>query len=275
MEVFYDLAKSPPTHDFVNWLSRVEEERIKSGAESLKVRIVPGQRFYSVRDKFYSPERRHWRIQNLLIPLAYLLPSVSDAAVGRGEQKHSYFNPGCPRPVIFKAPKLASEIVANVIRKNTVTITLRDSDFEPQRNTNLEEWLRVAGWLKQNGFNPIFVLDAEADMRGCYRDFPFPSYGAASYCPALRLALYEQAEMNLMTNSGVFVMALHSNVRMMAFKLFVDGVPCCSESHMRKSGFSPDHDWGPDKHLFWEYDDYRNIVSEFRRVTNLGQMRTA
>lgn len=277
MEAFYDLSKSPATHDMVNWLVRAEEARIAAGAPDLQVRFVPGVRMTSIRDKFYTPERRNWRVQHLLTQLAWLLPSVTDVSMGSGEQTLSYANPGEPKKPIFKAPAHAMQIVSDMLPKNSVSITLRQSDFEPLRNSKLGEWLKVASWLKNNGYNPIIVPDAEADMRGMCEELPYYTYRAAAHCFALKLALYEQCPMNLMINSGTMLLGLHSDIRMMAFKLFVDGVPCCSESWMRKAGFTPDHNWGPHKHLFWEDDSARNILPEIQKhmTATVERMRVA
>ena len=267
MEAFYDLAQSPPTHDFVNWLSRAEEARILAGEASMQIRVVPGVRKFSWRDAVYSSEKRLWRIHNLLIPMAWLVPSVTEASLGIGNQTMHYVNPGKARPPIFKAPKLALEIISASIPDNAVTISLRKSEFEPSRNSNFHEWMQVADWLKEAGYNPVFIPDAEADMAGLSdkinRNF-MVCHGAA-YNHALRLALYELAEMNLMINSGIMVFALHSNVSMMAFKLFVDGILCCSRDNMRQGGFSPEHDWGEGKHLFWEEDTAWNVIAMLGR----------
>ena len=263
MEAFYELSKSPPTHDFVNWLARVEDERKAHGDKELAVRIVPGQRNWSERDKHYSQERREWRIDNLLIPLAWLVPSVVDARRGTGTQTISYAQPGAPKKPFFKAPKLAKEIVSRLIPANTVAITLRNSDFDPLRNSKHNELMWVAEWLKQKGLFPIFVPDAEADMRGLNPPIPFPIYPAASHNFALRLALYEAAKLNLFPCDGTLAMALYSEVSLMAFGLYIPSRPCNQKDYLRAAGVSPEHDWSTPpyyKRLFWEDGTADNII---------------
>ena len=269
MRAAYDLAKSPPTHDFVNWLARAEAARIAAGEDALEVAIVPGVRRISPRDFAYTQERRAWRIQHLLAPLAWLMPSVASVVVvEEGEQQLSYGNPGRPLAPIFRAPAHALEQVRAWLPANAVTITLRESDFEPVRNTSRNDWLRVAVWLKANGYEPVIIPDAEAEMRG--EDFPAGHgrvYHAAAHCVGLRLALYELASMNLMTNSGVMVMALHADVPLMCFRLEVPEVPCCHREHLVRSGFSPAHDWSTNRHakrLFWERDTFDNVTRALR-----------
>lgn len=263
MEAFYDLAQSPATHDFVFWLAQAEYMRRDGGDKTLTVRFVPGNRQFSDRDLYYTPERRNWRIDNLLIPLAWLVPSVIDASRGKGVQTWGYTPAGMVFPPIFKAPKLAREIVDKLIPKNAVTISLRTSDFEPSRNSRHEEWVKVAGWLRDKGLTPIFVPDAEADMRGTSPNLPFPEYLAASHNFALRLALYERARLNLITVGGPFATCLLSDVPMMGFKMHVPGLATCTKDHLRKVGIAPESDWSTlanRKQTFWEDDTAEFII---------------
>ena len=267
MEAIYELAKSPPTHDFVNWLARAEHARRASMDPHLQVRVVAGHRDWSDRDKQYSVDRREWRIENLLLPLARLVPSVNEATrAAVGTQVWSYSNPGQPVLPIFKAPRLAKEIIAQAMPERVVTITLRDSDFEPQRNTRHKEWIKVADWLNREGFCPVFIPDAEAHRRGKSPLLaPYREYAPASHNVALRLALFEHAHLNLMTNSGVMVLGLHSEISMMAFRLFVPDVLSCSVIHMKRSGFSPEHNWGPGKKTFWEEDYASDVIGVLKQ----------
>lgn len=268
MIAVYDLAKSPPTHDFVNWLARAEAQRIAAGDETLTIVIKPGERRISPRDLAYSREKRAWRIRHLLAPLAWLVPSVVDVRVdGEGEQTLPYANPGKPVAPMLKAPQHALDTVRAWLPENAVTITLRESDFEPVRNTVREEWLRVARWLHEQGYAPIFVPDAERDMRQPGGMYPYFNYHAAAHCLDLKLALYESACMNLMTNSGVMLMALYADVPLLCFKLEVDEVPCCRRLHLLSSGFAPTFDWSTPKNakrLFWEPDTYDFITRACR-----------
>lgn len=259
MEVFYELSKSPPTHDFCNWLSRV------STLGDIQVRIVPGDRDLSPRDKYYGKEKRLWRIQNLLTPLAWLLPSVTDVSLGRGEQKHAYGHPGGPQAPCLRAPEHARKIVKQFLPPKVVTISLRNSDFEPERNTNNAEWELVCDWLSNKGYTPVIIPDAEADMSGRYRDIPYIHYRAASYHPALRVALYELAHHNLFICSGVQLLAMYCDIRLTSFKTHVPGIQCLGKEYMRKAGWSPEHKW-PNKQVFWETDTSENVIQVLGRT---------
>ena len=263
MQAVYSLYQAPPTHDFVNWLARVNEERKLVAAPTVDITIVPGVRMFSDRDKYYTQARRTWRIENLLMPLARLAPFVGNITLGDGIQHLSYGNPGRVMAPIFRAPEHAKQIVEKCIPKNAVTITLRQSDFEPSRNTNLAEWVKVADWLVAEGYTPVFIPDAEADMRCDSEPTGHAEYLPASHNFAMRLALWEHAKLNLMTNSGPMLLALHSDIPLLCFKLYVPQVKACQKPHLIASAFSPEHDWSTGAHrkqLYWEEDTAKNII---------------
>lgn len=261
MEAFYDLSVSPPTHDLLNWLARVEAERVKRGEDSLQIRFVPGIRHRSNRDYFYTVEKRMWRIQNLLMPLAWLCPSVTDVSISLGVQNHSYLNPGRVCKPMLKAQNYALEVVRSWLPDNAVSITIRQSAFEEARNSNIHAWTVAGEWLRAKGYAPIIVPDAEADMEGQYTDMPFRHYRAASYCPELRLALYESCRMNCITNSGPMLMMLYGQCPMLAVKMEVAGIQCCARDYLTRSGFSPGHDWGRGKTMHWQDDTAENVIN--------------
>lgn len=264
MEASYDLQYCPPTHDFLNWLWRAEWLRKASGEKHLQVRFVKGYRKKSPRDLYYSSDRRDWRIQNLLMPMTWLLPSVDDVSMGGKTGKEiSYLNPGKPVSPILKAPPQAVEFVNGWnLKKPYVTISFRDSDFEDCRNTNFSEWLEVADYLKHQGIGVYVIEDAE------YAMLHPKMTTVASQNLSIKLAMWEGAAMNLMTNSGPMVMALYADVPMLSWKCEVPGIQCGTRDHMNKSGFGPDHDWSTEKHvrrMFWEPDTFDNIVPQLEK----------
>jgi hypothetical protein len=68
MRVYYELSKSPATFDYVNFLVRAEQERIGRQQDAISIRISYGERKQSPRDLIFGPDRKMWRINNLLIP---------------------------------------------------------------------------------------------------------------------------------------------------------------------------------------------------------------
>lgn len=262
---YYELAKSPPTHDVCNWLVRCEEERIKSGEDSLHIRFVPGVRDQSPRDRFYSQDRRYWRIQQLLTPIAWCLPSVTDVSISQGTQTLKYHGPGSPKPPVFKASKTALDIARKALPPKPVTINLRNSLFELQRNTDNDEWGVVAQWLQDRGYSPVIVPDAEADMEGRYQDLPFFNYRAAAYHPAIRLACYELSVTNLFICSGVQLMAMYCDINLHSFKTYLPGIQAMSKEWHARNGWGPMHKWA-NKSVYWEPDSADFIISKLEKA---------
>lgn len=277
MEQFYDLSKSPVTHDFCNWLVRAEQERIKSDEEALQIRFVKGTRLFSFRDYLYTQERRDRRLRELLFPLAWLLPSVDDVSLmEKGKQTLDYHNFKEPQKPVFKASPIDRSIVSHFLSElpNPITLTVRQTDFERERNTNNEEWHKVLRWLVDRDYSPIVIPDMESEMAGILNGLEdFIQYPAAAFSPGIRLALYEQSVVNLMTTGGPMVLSLFSDVPMMAFKLIVPGINCCTPQHMINSAMTPDSDWGERKKLYWANDTAENIIKrleeELPRLTKL------
>lgn len=265
MNVYYDLSQSPPTHDFVNFLVRIEHARIKAGADNLRIGFVLGQRFKSPRDFAYTAQRRQWRVFNLLMPLARILPSVVDTFIAEsGQQIHSYLNHTEIHKPVLKAPASALEIVDAYLmdKPMPVSITLRDSDFERDRNSNKRQWAKVAQWLKERDFTPIVIPDVEGEFNGRETGINALHYLPAAFYPEIRLALYERCAMNLMTQTGPILIALYADVPLMAYGLLIPEIQCCEESHLRRFRFSPDDDWGPRKRLSWDHDYAQTIIED-------------
>ena len=71
----------------------------------------------------------------------------------------------------LKAPPVASALVRRLYRdlagdKPVVAITLRQSDFQPQRNSRMDQWLALAASCRERGLFPLFVPDSEAVLAG-------------------------------------------------------------------------------------------------------------
>ena len=258
MKIFYELNKSPATHDIVYFLARACES-----GEDLQVRIVKGNRLLSPRDQLYSLERKEWRIHNLLIPVARLAKGVTGVTVvDEGEQTIPYVPPNTPCKPIFKAPEFALNIVNKAFSeiKNPVTINIRQSDFNPIRNSRRTEWMEVCKWLEKNGYTPVIIPDYEAELLGDSWDFPYITYRAAAHSHALRLAAWESSVANLGVTNGPMMMGFMSEAPMMVFKMVVPGITVCSEEYLKKIAMSPSDDWGEFKRIYWEADKADFII---------------
>lgn len=264
MRVYYQLSKSPATFDYVNFLVRAEQERIARQQDSISVRISFGIREQSPRDIAFSPERKLWRINNLLIPLSRCLPSVCDVAIGDGAQTIGYLPFRDPQSPVLEAPDSARALVRAYLKdkRKPVSITIRQSDFEHQRNSNIQAWATVAEWLISKGYTPIFVPDTESELIGQsqkWETIGATSYPAAALYPEIRLALFEHCVVNLMSAGGPMEVALNADVPIMIWKLLVDGLPMNSIENINRRALTKN--WGPKKRIYLEQDEEKTIIT--------------
>ena len=80
-----------------------------------------------------------------------------------------------------------------------VTITLRESVYQPDRNSAVAEWLKVADWLTNIGHRVVIVRDtarADEPIDG------YETFAQASRDLDVRVALYYVARMNLLRDNG-------------------------------------------------------------------------
>ena len=266
MRAHYDLSKSPATHDFVTWLARCELKRREAYSDHLEINIMPGTRDQSIRDKTLPAEQRAWTARTLLPQLAWLLPSVKNVTFHHLGIQHEPYTPLQKWPGnLFRASDHAREVVKEYLsdKPNPVSITPRQSSFQPERNANRIEWLGVISWLWSNGYSPIIVPDTETIYSQSARNvWPHDTYWGASTSSDIRLALYEQCEMNLMTNGGPMVLALMADVPLMAFKLIVPGIATCSPQYMAANGFANGAEYAPGKKLFWADDRKEHVIAQ-------------
>lgn len=265
MRAVYDLGQSPLTFDFITWLVAVEKLRLEQKESDVRVVFVYGERDLTYRDQAFTSDRKAWRLHNLLVPLCRLLPSVSGYEVGgTGEQTTPYKPDEKQRPASFlRSSAAAQSIIASWSRSEQpiVTITVRQSDLQPQRNSNIAEWLKVAKWLKACGYCPVFVPDTEAMITGEPIDFEgYRVASAAALNQDLRMALYERALLNCFTSGGPFTLPLYADLPFFLCRVIFPELITCTEAVHRKYGFTPEEWQGPCQRVVWSDDSYEAVV---------------
>lgn len=174
----------------------------------------------------------------MLVPICNLLPSCAGYSVDEeGTQEISYKPDGWEE--ILSPSEAARSAIVDILKVNSrmVTITLRQSDFQVARNSNIEELKKLADWLKARGFSPVFVPDTEAYLSGKHVDTGHKEAIAACLNVDLRLALYEQATLNIFTSGGPFALALYGGASMLLCKNVVPEVSSCTQEVQDRLGF--------------------------------------
>lgn len=308
MHAFYDLTIYPHTFDFAYFVMNAEISRQRAGLKSLHVHIIrPGRNEIGRLPKgFHSAiddAARESRIYNILLPILTLFPTVegysvlpraTDAYAMREYLSHVYpadMTPAAGAP-IHTDYREANRTLCNVPQavrpraswqshryvsqwlstrakgRKVVTITLRQYEFLPQRNSNLEAWSVFASELDSKGYFVVVVPDTATALDARPPEFAnVTMFPEAAFNVPLRVALYEQAYLNLATTGGPPVLMLLSDrVPFLFFKLLVPGVDLCSAEHLADVGFTINEDlghMGPHQHLVWADDDLATIRREF------------
>lgn len=231
----YDLKQSPPTYDFLTWLTIIDRLRREDRADGMVVRIIPGYRYKAVRDTKIGFSQREWRTKQLLPELCKLLPSVKYVILGEtGVQEQKFLSWPYPFDAILKAPEYVHEFLP--FQGDFITLTVRQSWNQLDRDTDQKTWCNVIDKLPL----PVVVVpDTEAEMMGQQCMIPWGRYYTpAAFSPLLRMALYEKAKLNLFTSGGPMMMAAYSNVNAEVFGLRVESVSACSAPYLVHCGLT-------------------------------------
>src|SRR5215472_8112889 len=271
--VKYDLTADPICFDFMPWLVAAEmKRRLENAPSPLKVAFVrhPGS-LQSVTDQ-------KWKFfQNVMRPMLDLFGAVEseEAANGRHEEFNGLrdisatYMQGIDVPRI-RVPEAAMAAIGNKINGyQPVTLTLREGPSYEHRNSNIEEWNKLANWLREQGEHVIVVRDtAKADV-------PF---GTFEICPEaskdlhMRAALYEQAKCNLFVTNGPWGLACFGTRPWLMFATIDDNQP----EHFNKPnwwemfmGLNSDKQipWaGPQQRIVYAPDDFENMRAAYESL---------
>lgn len=267
-----------------------------------------GFRHATARDHFLERDRKLWRLANLLAPCAMLLPRCvgtticatreDAAALLRSLRQDCIFPSGysldapiCPygMPLVqqaaasgegdiraLRAPPLAAEMVRRLFAdiagpKPVVSITLRQSDFQPARNSEPAAWRSFATFCVNQGFHPVFIPDTEALLAGQktgFEDFTVLDLPALSV--GYRMAVYQESFVNAMVNNGPYgLCAYHPDTRYLVFKMLNPVVPTCTHAFLSAQGIHPHRQLpfaGPHQTLVWDNDTPDAITAAFTKL---------
>jgi tetratricopeptide (TPR) repeat protein len=177
----------------------------------------------------------------------------------------------------IRATDQASTYVRNWIAarsrgRQAVSLTLRQQDYHPGRNSNLEAWARFGHWLQDQGFMPIIVRDSET----LYLPTPdaltgLPEMPEAAINVDIRAALNEVNYASLQTGSGTNALLYHSDrTRYAILRIIVDEHHASSREHFELSNGLKAGEQLPWSHPWqrFEYieDSFDNLKASFERL---------
>gem|GEM_PF-1331622 len=282
LTAFYDLKVAPVTFDFLWFLVSADALRREMDLASTHVVIVPGpheglRREEPIYEKTVDLEARRWRIHNVLIGAAPLLPSCSslsilgardEAAFLRNRIGHRVYPrlyepalPVSPHPSdcldiarrhsgpigVLRATVQGLRYVDRWLSvrskgRRVLTVTLRDYEFGRDRSSNTHAWVEFCRGLDESIYFPVFVPDTEKSL-----EYPSPQlsgfshFTETSWNVGLRMALYERAWLNLGVNNGPMGLCwLNDRTRYLTFKMVTPTVPQATRKALVGLGFEPD-----------------------------------
>jgi len=233
----YDLTTFPNCFDYVKFLILSEHKRRALALEAIHVLIPPDRHDTEWLNSFGDAEN-DWRIRNIILPLNALMPTVRGVTqCSSRDQLDEFLNaPGIrifpdnyssavPPPWLdydiiteisikgetlpgLAAPVQAKAMVNQWIEsycpgKKTISVTLRDTDYETERNSNMENWLQFADSLPASEYAVIFLRDSGR----IFSPPPEPLSGRLMFDPGslnieLRAALYDHCDLNMFVGNG-------------------------------------------------------------------------
>ena len=267
--VCYNVPRSPLSYDFIVWLVDAEMTRRREGAPApLKVG------FWFGRDgkTGLEQESRARMFDKVLRPALALIGAVEDETAIDGRWK-DFFS---ARDIVAgyrngeNIPYLSPVSSPWSNHMGCVTITLRECDHFPHRNSNMDAWLKFAFHLKAQGERVVFVRDtsvAREQIDG------FDICPAASLDLDERMALYYSAKMNLFVSNGPATLGYFSDWPWMIF-IPIEGddsgyMPNTAKFWSESAGIEvgTQFPWcRRDQRIVWQPDTYENLVAAWDDV---------
>ncbi len=261
----YDLGIMASSWDYQLWLILVMMWARGHGYDDVAVHFIPGVRHDGLPGDY---DNRRQMVEGVIKPLTRLYgASISDAEgedIGiTGLMRDCVQAFACGGAF----PKLQIPNGINIPNRPYITITLREADHWPQRNSNIPAWLKFAHDIDSKKYDVVFVRDtarAFEEING-FRVFP----SASRHVPA-RAALYNGAEMNFFTNNGPQALCIFGGMPFISFKQQPPDYPPASDDWIRcfmgiESG--QQLPWFTAKQkLTWSDDTYDNISEEWEKM---------
>jgi len=264
--VVYSMAHDPLGFDFIVWLITAEMQRVREGAPApLKV----GFWFGADPERTKSdPNRMAW-LNNVFRPALSLIGAVEDEKAIYGTRREMFV----AREIVMawqvgqKIPKLRTTKRSKF--PGYVTITLREADHWPARNSNIEAWTRFGRYLQEQGEKVVFIRDTAKADEPLGRWETWPDASKDLHC---RMAAYQEAKTNWLIANGPIALCQFSDfpwVEVVPTDIGPDYEPNTGlfwrDCHGVKIG--EQFPWArPDQRFLWKKDTFENLVAGWEEL---------
>lgn len=275
LQVVYDLDVAPGSWDFMCSMLNVENWRAENGYSRVKVHFKPGT------DKGFRPndvidighEQKNQMLNHVVRPLlaAFGFEETGDWP-GEAHFKFDY----SPKPALqhfektgklpeFHASKEARKWADKYFSDEPYVITLRETYYWPQRNSNVAEWIKFAKTLDRR---VVFVRDT---FKHALTIDGFDTCPEASLDLHKRLALYRKAKMNFFVTNGPGGLAWYSkDIPYLNFYTDAPGYHCYDPKWMKDYIGLPEYGQFPwassQQRLVYANDTFENITAAFQEM---------
>lgn len=168
--------------------------------------------------------------------------------------------------------------------KKFISITLRETQYETKRNSNVDEWKKFILSLDENKYHIIIVRDTES----AFLEKNIPELSHISYFELgpwniqLRAALYDQCYLNFFSSGGPFTIALfNKKSRVLFFKILNNELKNANKEFFEHVGIplGENPPFLSDFQKFvWKEDTFENIWEEFdemiKRIESYQETKT-
>jgi hypothetical protein len=286
LTAFYDLHCSPASYDVVAFLLVAENWRLGRGAERIRIEILPGPWAGFRRDGHWPQdvEMRKQMRDRVVVPMCRMLPTAD--VVVRHDRPANHREADNCNSLGFKSPRYGLRNQVEMLRhgirplrapdigngraqaflgKKMVTITLREAEHWPGRNSNVPAWLDAAADLERRGYDVVVIRDTHRVFEA------LPGWPAHSLEAALHLdwraLLYSAAVCNLGVSNGPMWFALALDAPVLMLRPTTDRANhTATDAYFRGCGIEPGGQIpGSPAHqrLAWAEDTTENILAAF------------
>ena len=306
---FYDLAVSPVTFNIIAFLILAEIWRKKIGCRSIHVVIVLGLKSGFREDSFdpgYDTDNMWWRLKNILVPCCWMMPSCEDVTVFNSRKKAMTFQDKMtknvfPRKYTVKHPiarymdkypvkealrgtkipslqptpqalKFARDWIDNNANdRKIISITLRESLYDKDRNSSLRDWSKFVQSLDTEIYCPVVIRDTEASLKSLPPELEnLLIFREAPWNIDLRLAFYELCYLNLFVSNGPgHLLFYDKNVSYIFIKVLSPLSGYTEDLFYRQIGLKSGSQtpWAtPFQQMVWKDDKAETILEEFNNM---------
>ena len=299
----YDLNSNPLTFDFAFFLLGAELFARRHGKDTFVVYFVQMKNTEARGDAQYveiiNEDSQKWRFDNLVLPLISLCPACAGYTVlPKGvavrqfsatdlvypEYYDGRYTPAMDYREIYRSAAnevfvglralpqglkyLQSWKKANGLVGNIVTITLRQYAYDAGRNSNIDEWVKFAAYIKEDGFTPVFIPDTDACYEYDHRLEAFLIFREPCWNMGLRMAIYEDALLNFFSPNGPAALCqLNKKAKYIHMKTLVPGSLQCTKEILEDKGIKVGQrrfDFAESYQILsWDEDRFEFIRAEF------------